>query len=56
MSTRQFVTCPGGTVEGGIPKMIPNERRRRPAAPPLTFALRLAIVATEVFEELVNWR
>jgi hypothetical protein len=55
MSTRQFVTFLGGTAEV---EFQDDPKRKAPPAncPPLTFARRLAIVATEVFEELANWR
>ena len=55
MSTRQFVTFPAARRKVEFPD-DPKRKASATSRPPLTFVLRLAIVATEAFEELVNRR
>jgi hypothetical protein len=55
MRTRQFVTFPGGAREVEFPD-DPKQKALAISLVPLTFVLRLAIVAAEVFEEPLNRR
>jgi hypothetical protein len=55
MTTRQFVAFPTVRRKVGFHD-DPKRKASATSRPPLTFVFRLAIVAPEVFEELVNRR